>query len=357
AEMAFIIFDDLLETVEDMTCDLESPNCIVLSDMTERRSDHSRWRREELLVTLKKLSKQTFADIDVKDIKLWKVEIPDERDSELANPVLNVELLATRDVGEYWTKKSPPSKRHIHVIVEPPEFAKGKKVNCTVSYGRNNMAKFQWPTNRVKTTLAELKSRLRTCFTFPDGTEDENITISCEMDDSFKGDLAFVVDTSQQPFSSWTFGKMSSHYQLTASSIYPNSMQAVPIRQSEFISSVIYGVASVFNGEVKVCPQYKISGSHGKGPVDWAIKVRDAIIAITEPKREDINQGVGQCTIQLQASLQRNKKRSYDTALREIEMFGIITTASDWVIIKVGSSGVNDDSRVEVLLSSRSPLS
>jgi len=55
--------------------------------------------------------------------------------------------------------------------------------------------------------------------------------------------------------------------------------------------------------------------------------------------------------------MQRNKKRSYDTALREIEMFGIITTASDWVIIKVVSSGVNNDNRVEVLLSSRSPLS
>ncbi|CAG8553949.1 3536_t:CDS:1, partial [Ambispora leptoticha] len=264
------------------------------------------------------------------------------------------------------------------------------------------MVNFQWPTNRVKTTLTELKSRLRTCFTFPDGTEDEDITISREIgsgkerittrilndtdlvniiwSDSFKGDLAFVVDTSQQPFSSWTFGKMKNLFSLSADSFVDlpkfdadradtseykevlrhvvediimkhkasqSILSANEATRCEFISSVIYGVASVFNGEVKVCPQYEISGSHGKGPVDWAIKVRDMIIVITEAKREDINQGVGQCTIQLQASMQRNKKRSYDTALREIEMFGIITTASDWVIIKVVSSGVNDDSRVE----------
>jgi hypothetical protein len=28
-------------------------------------------------------------------------------------------LLATRDIGDYWTEKPP--KRHIHVLVEPPE--------------------------------------------------------------------------------------------------------------------------------------------------------------------------------------------------------------------------------------------
>jgi len=83
----------------------------------------------------------------------------------------------------------------------------------------------------------------------------------------------------------------------------------------EFISSVIYGIASCFGGKIKVYPQHEISGSHGKGPVDWAIKVGDTIIAITEAKREDLDQGIGQNVIQLQAASQRNKKRSYDDAL------------------------------------------
>ncbi|POG68490.1 hypothetical protein GLOIN_2v1635553 [Rhizophagus irregularis DAOM 181602=DAOM 197198] len=57
----------------------------------------------------------------------------------------------------------------------------------------------------------------------------------------------------------------------------------------EYISRIIYGVASIYGGEIKVYPQYEISGGHGKGPVDWAIKIGNIIITITEAKKEDIN--------------------------------------------------------------------
>ena len=109
---------------------------------------------------------------------------------------------------------------------------------------------------------------------------------------------------------------------------------------------------------MKVCPEYELSGSHGKGPVDWVIKIGDTIIVVTEAKREDINQGVGQNAIQLQASSQRNKKkRTYNEALHEDVMYGIVSTAVDWVIIKLVSSGSenNSEGKVEVLLSSLSP--
>ncbi|RIB15648.1 hypothetical protein C2G38_1562592 [Gigaspora rosea] len=59
----------------------------------------------------------------------------------------------------------------------------------------------------------------------------------------------------------------------------------------EFIYSVLHGVASCYD-EMKVCPEYELSGSHGKGPVDWVIKIGDTIIVVTEAKREDINQGL-----------------------------------------------------------------
>ena len=127
----------------------------------------------------------------------------------------------------------------------------------------------------------------------------------------------------------------------------------------EFISRIIYGVASIFDGEVKVYPQYEISGSHGKGPVDWVIKVGNTIITVTEAKKEDINQGIAQNAVQLQTSIQRNpKKRSYDTAgLHKDVMYGIVSTAVDWVIIKLVSSSSenNSEGKVEVLLSSLSP--
>ncbi|PKY49492.1 hypothetical protein RhiirA4_246654 [Rhizophagus irregularis] len=53
----------------------------------------------------------------------------------------------------------------------------------------------------------------------------------------------------------------------------------------EFISRIIYGVASIYGGEIKVYPQYEISGSHDKGPVNWAIKIGNIIIIITEAKK------------------------------------------------------------------------
>ncbi|PKK65838.1 hypothetical protein RhiirC2_754502 [Rhizophagus irregularis] len=53
----------------------------------------------------------------------------------------------------------------------------------------------------------------------------------------------------------------------------------------EFISHIIYSVASIYGGEIKVYPQYEISGSHDKGPVNWAIKIGNIIIIITEAKR------------------------------------------------------------------------
>jgi hypothetical protein len=61
------------------------------------------------------------ANFKAKDLKLWKKEIPDDQDDLLSNLTLNDgdELLATREIGDYWTEKPP--KRNIHVIVEAPE--------------------------------------------------------------------------------------------------------------------------------------------------------------------------------------------------------------------------------------------
>ena len=70
---------------------------------------------------------------------------------------------------------------------------------------------------------------------------------------------------------------------------------------------------------------------------------------------QDINQGVGQNAIQLQTSSQRNKKkRTYNEALREDVMYGIVSTGVDRVIIKlvtIGECNDNDNGNVEVLLS------
>ena len=70
---------------------------------------------------IKESQKPFFDSVPTKDLKLWKVKIPDDQDDLLSNLILNdePELLATREIGDYWTEKPP--KRNIHVIVEPPE--------------------------------------------------------------------------------------------------------------------------------------------------------------------------------------------------------------------------------------------
>jgi hypothetical protein len=76
-----------------------------------------------------------------------------------------------------------------------------------------------------------------------------------------------------------------------------NVTSANEATRREFISSILHGVASCYDGKVKVYPEYELS--HGKGPVDWVIKFGETIIVVTVAKREDINQGVGQNAIQL----------------------------------------------------------
>ena len=79
--------------------------------------------KDQLIGHLKEAIKDKIdvpANFKAKDIKLWKVEIPDDQDDLLNSLTLQdqPELLATREIGDYWTEKPP--KRHIHVLVEPP---------------------------------------------------------------------------------------------------------------------------------------------------------------------------------------------------------------------------------------------
>src|SRR6266542_2959252 len=72
----------------------------------------------DLKKAIKAEKQNDFAGIDADKLKLWKVTIPDDRDDLLNNPTLQDELLATRDIEEYWPEKPP--KKHIHVIVKLP---------------------------------------------------------------------------------------------------------------------------------------------------------------------------------------------------------------------------------------------
>jgi hypothetical protein len=72
---------------------------------------------------------------------------------------------------------------HIHIIVQCP--VETKEVHCITMYGRKS-EKFLWAVTHGQITLSALKTRLQTCFAFPDRTEDEHIVIihESEKDDT-----------------------------------------------------------------------------------------------------------------------------------------------------------------------------
>ena len=65
---------------------------------------------------IKAKKQNDFTSVDADKLKVWKVEIPDDRDDELADPALQDELLATKKISKYFP--SPPAEECIHVIVE-----------------------------------------------------------------------------------------------------------------------------------------------------------------------------------------------------------------------------------------------
>ena len=70
---------------------------------------------------IKARNQNDFAGVDAVKLRLWKVEIPEDRDDLLSNLSLQDkdELLATKKISKYFSD-SPPEE-HIHVLVSPPE--------------------------------------------------------------------------------------------------------------------------------------------------------------------------------------------------------------------------------------------
>jgi hypothetical protein len=84
----------------------------------------------ELKDAIKAKKSPEFDNFPADRLRLWKKEIPDDQDDLLSNLILNdePELLATREIGDYWTEKPP--KRHIHVIVKLPLLSLEEALSC-----------------------------------------------------------------------------------------------------------------------------------------------------------------------------------------------------------------------------------
>ena len=67
----------------------------------------------DLKEAIKEKIVQTFANVNTKDLKLWKVKIPDDRNDFLSNLSLQEkdELLATKKISKYFPNSPPEDGR------------------------------------------------------------------------------------------------------------------------------------------------------------------------------------------------------------------------------------------------------
>ncbi|GET02143.1 hypothetical protein GLOIN_2v1571020 [Rhizophagus clarus] len=260
---------------------------------------------------IKENQKPFFDNVAPKVLKLWKVDISLEEENEkleLVNTKINVNI--KEDLGASYS-----SSQSATVESDTVEIVIERKV---IQFSADeDLMSIIWTTNP-------------------------------------KVDLEIVVDTSQQPFSSYTFPKMKAVFGLKADDyngllLFDGGVKDTP---KEIRSLVIkHPNTSLAPMKPLVASLFLVIFTVLHQSLMWEIQSSQLP---RRKKRTSIK-----VLHRMQTSIQRNpKKRSYDTAgLHEDVMYGIVSTAVDWVIIKLVSSSSENkgEGKVEVLLSSLSP--
>jgi hypothetical protein len=208
----------------------------------------------DLKEAIKAKNSQTFSNVDAKDIKLWKVPISDDHVDPLNNLSLEdgEELLAINEIGDYWTEKPP--KKHIHVIVSPPETtttsSREQELLDRIAMLEASLNKsehefdvivspkrtigFKWIVNIEEATLEGLKNSIREMNLGLPALENDGAVLnftyevkrySPRNDQDFskmlrqfvsKNNFKLIVsiETPSKAFSDWTFPKMCQLYGL-----------------------------------------------------------------------------------------------------------------------------------------------
>ncbi|CAG8594788.1 2716_t:CDS:2 [Paraglomus occultum] len=328
----------------------------------------------DLKEAIKESQKPFFDGVPTKDIKLWKVTIPDDQDDLLSNLTLNDgdELLATKKISKYFPDS--PAEEHIHVIVEQlllriksKNFYYGialKKFDVIVSPKRTKG--FKWTVNINHATLEGLKKSIyaiyQTSALENDGAVFNIVSDSgkysprndqdlCEMLQLLvsKNGLKFTVfiETPSKAFSDWTLGSICQLYGLSGETVDPTlsvfpvfscgsveplhesfenlmielnsrldntpiNLLSVEATKSIYVYSYLLAGANNFKGMFEIRPQKNISGPNGHGPVDFAVDLRRTAktVGVTEVKKEDFVKGIAQCAVQLESSLSNRKRKA-----------------------------------------------
>ena len=95
--------------------------CIIYDDISAADAFVVRIGKNKLVDELKEAIKEeiksAFVNISARDLRLWKIEIPDDNEEELQNLTLqdSDQLMSSKEIKYYWS--SPPPKDTINVIM------------------------------------------------------------------------------------------------------------------------------------------------------------------------------------------------------------------------------------------------
>ncbi|GJJ75604.1 hypothetical protein EMPS_07962 [Entomortierella parvispora] len=128
-----------------------------------------------------------------------------------------------------------------------------------------------------------------------------------------------------------------------------NLVGANEATKSMIVGSFLVKVTRLFKEDLFLAAERTLSGRRGNGPVDYSVHSRDDsdfTLGVTEVKKEDFVQGVAQNIVQLEAALTSKKRKrgrgdvdGEEELLTQMRSYGIVTDASQWLLIECTMNG------------------
>jgi hypothetical protein len=101
----------------------------------------------------------------------------------------------------------------------------------------------------------------------------------------------------------------------------------------EFVGSVLNSVATGLRPGFDISVSNEtVAAGQNRGKVDITLKLDDAVILAVEVKSDDLDMGIAQNVLQLEAVRAKNLANGIDLG---DTMVGIATTGSEWVLVKM----------------------
>ncbi|CAG8651614.1 3890_t:CDS:2 [Dentiscutata erythropus] len=346
-----------------------------------------------------------------------KLEVLENKECAVIKEHLEgMRLDAFKKINEYFPDVPKEYRYRLSIIIERPPVIKSIssqviiEFSIKISHGMHRKS-LPWIVDLSSVSLNDIKHEILDNLPFPQDTTTDILTLrfSRENDKSsaeweFKNDnnnfqeyieycvmtsslsLKVQVYTLQKAFSEWKLGTVCDLFKLPpyfeefskfncgvdglenskAEELLKHLYNDLRLRKkvirgssratkSQFIVPFLVIAALLFDGMVKLYPEYNIQGKYGQGPLDFCLYLKGIIVGVVVVKNENFNQGVAQIVMQLHSSLEKNRKRKRNE-MEEIEdlfvdkAYGIVTDSFVWYFIECT---VNEDDKLKVSIHSR----